>query len=143
VRTDAPLLGTVMIAASISLATAGLARADVVVDGGGSFSTLFGINATPSGIVFDAREPQLLCGATYHVERLGNDPALLALIRDGGNPCRGKLTTHTTVQVSYAEIGLEIGDRFQVLNPIEANVIAVAPSPGARSGLRRRRTHEQ
>jgi hypothetical protein len=98
-------------------------HADVVVDGGGSFVTLFGVNATASGVVFDAREPQLLCGATYDVERLGGDPALLALIRDGGHPCRGKITIRTTVRFSYEELGLEIGERFQVLNSIEANVL--------------------
>ena len=102
-------------------------RAEVVVDGGGSFVTLFGVNATPAGVVFDAREPGALCGATYHIERLGEDPALLALIRDGGHGCRGKITIRVTVQFSYEEIGLQVGERFQVLNPIEANLLSPEP----------------
>ena len=112
----------------------GPVRAEVVVDGGGSLVTLFGVNATPAGVVFDAREPGALCGATYHVERFGENPALLALIRDGGFGCRGKICTRVTEVFSYEDLGLQIGERFQVLNPIEANVLTdevrcpIAPS---------------
>src|SRR5262245_42350447 len=83
----------------------GSVRAEVTIDGGGAFVTLFGVNATPAGVVFDAREPGALCGATYHVERFGEDPALLALIRDGGFGCRGKICTRVTAVFSYEELG--------------------------------------
>jgi hypothetical protein len=112
-----------------ALLMAGPVRAQVVVDGSGSFVTLFGVNATPAGVVFDAREPAALCGATYHVERFGGDPALVALIRDGGHRCRGKITTRVTVAFNYEQIGLEVGDLFQVLNPIEANRLSPQGEP--------------
>lgn len=99
----------------------GPVRADVVIDGGGSFVTLLGVNANSSGVVFDAREPGAMCDFTYHIQRFGEGPALLALIREGGQPCRGKLRIRATVAFSYEELGLEVGDTFQVLNPIEAN----------------------
>ena len=115
------------------------ARADVVFDGGGEFVNLFAVEASKAGVAFVAREPSGRCGITYHVERFGESPALLALIRDTeGHRCKGKLRIYGRVAFSYEELELEIGERFQVLNSIEANSLSLSVFRGASVELNHR-----
>jgi hypothetical protein len=124
--------------ASLFLSVGIQIRADVVVDGEGTFVSLFAIETNDDGVIFVVREPSGLCGPPYHVERFGESPALLALIRDpGGHPCRGKLQIFARIAISYDELGLAIGDRFQVLNSIEANTVPFTPPRGVSPGLQR------
>lgn len=129
------LFGSALIALSLFLHVDGFAQSDgdVVIDGGATFPNLFAVITNEEGIVFVAREPSATCGIPYHVQRFGEDPALIALISDPPpRNCRGKLSVFGVASFSYEELGLEVGELFQVLNPIEASRFdscAVLPSP--------------
>lgn len=118
------LLSSALIALSLLLHADGFAQSDgdVVIDGGATFPNLFAVVTNEEGIVFVAREPSATCGIRYHVQRFGKEPALIALISDPPpRNCRGKITTFGVVSFSYEELGLEVGERVQILNPIEAS----------------------
>ena len=63
---------------------------EVVFDAGGRFEDLLGVHVGQRGITFQVagQGPHCTQKADFHVERFGDDPARLILMRDIGMICR-------------------------------------------------------
>ena len=107
------------------------AFSEVIIDGGGRFETLLGLRVTERGVVFEVEGQGEGCTRKdqFHVERYGEEPVHLILIRDGHFPgeCRRALRFRQAIKFSFSELGLALGDRLVVINPVEVNEIPEAP----------------
>lgn len=115
------------------------AFSEVIVDGGGRFETLLGVRVGQSGVVFEVTGQGSGCTRKdqFHVERFGEHPVRLILIRDGHFPgdCRRNVVFRQGIAFSFSELGLELGDLLEVVNPIEINNLPKPPNgqPGETS----------
>jgi hypothetical protein len=107
------------------------AFSEVIIDGGGRFETLLGLRVTERDVVFEVVGLGEPCTRKdqFHVERYGEEPVHLILIRDGNVPgeCRHNRIFRQAIAFSFRELGLALGERLVVINPVEVNEIPEAP----------------
>lgn len=107
------------------------ASAQVITDAGGRFETLLGLRVGQRAVAFDVAGQGEGCTRKdhFHVERFGDDPVRLILIRDGNFPgdCRHDRIFRQGNTFTYRELGLQLGDRIEIVNPVEINDIPRAP----------------
>jgi hypothetical protein len=110
---------------------------DVVINAGGRFESLLGLRIGPRGVTFEVRGQGPGCTAKehFHVERFGQDPAHLILIRDVPSAgtiegvCRHNRVFRQAFFFSFRELELDLGERIEVVNPVQVNDIPRLAAP--------------
>lgn len=121
----------IVLVAAFLIAFQAPALGDVVINAGGRFENLLGLKIGQRGVAFEVRGqgPECTEKDHFHVERFGDDLVRLILIRDipsaGTIPgiCRHNRVFRQRFFFSFHELGLELGDRIEIVNPIQVNDI--------------------
>ena len=112
------------------------ALGDVVIDAGGRFEILLGLKIGQRAVTFEVRGQGPGCTEKehFHVERFGEDPVHLILIRDRPRAgtiegiCRRSIVVRQRIRFSFRELGLGLADQVRVVNPVQINDIPLSRS---------------
>ena len=107
--------------ALVAFCVSGTALTHATAEEIGAVDHLLGMQVDAEGVVFQVFSSGCTSKEDFRIarfQRYESDPVQIILIRMQQDPCDQVIPYGTTIRYSYAELGLEKGRRFVVLNPL-------------------------
>ena len=89
-----------------------------VPEGAGRIEELLGVMVDPEGVIFQVRTGGCTRPENFRVERFGQSPTQLLVVRTVADRCEAFVPYGTTFKLSYTQLHLGDRESFVIVNPL-------------------------